>query len=129
MGYLYVFTPVLGCFGRSFVAACQPHRTNDSDRSHHQLPPPPKSLQNDSDQQHVESIHFTRSISLVIGNSLPLTVFYYPVSSVDQIEWPKKLYRNKPPNLYVEVRLEQSVQHTRVIERSMTPTWNEQLPL
>ncbi|KIM82890.1 hypothetical protein PILCRDRAFT_7772 [Piloderma croceum F 1598] len=51
------------------------------------------------------------------------------VSSVDQIEWPKKLFRNKPPNLYVEVRLGQSVQRTRVIERSMTPTWNEELPL
>src|SRR3984885_14921440 len=96
----------------------------------HQLPPPSsKSLQNDSDQQYVESIYFTRSVSLVIGNSLPLIVFYYPVSTVDQIEWPKKLFRNKPPNLYVEVQLGQSVQRTRVIERSMTPTWNEELPL
>jgi hypothetical protein len=89
----------------------------------------PKSLQNDSNQQHVESVHFAWLVSLVIGNSLPLTVFHYPVSTVDQIEWPKKLFRNKSPNLYVEVQLGQSVQRTRVIERSMTPTWNEELPL
>ena len=55
--------------------------------------------------------------------------FHYPVSTVDQIEWPKKLFRNKPPNLYVEVRLGQSVQRTKVIERSMAPIWDEELPL
>jgi hypothetical protein len=92
--------------------------------------PPPKFPQNDSNHQHVESVYFEQSVSLVTRNSLLLTVFYYySVSTVDQIEWPKKLFRNKPPNLYVEVRLEQSVQRTRVIERSMTPTWNEELPL
>ena len=96
----------------------------------HQLPPPSsKSLQNDSNQQHVESVHFAWLVSLVIGNSLPLTVFYYPVSTVDQIEWPKKLFQKKPPNLYVEVRVEQLVQRTRVVNRSMTPTWDEELPL
>jgi hypothetical protein len=105
-------------------------RRNSSDHSYsHHLPPPPNFLQNDSNQQHVESIYFERSVSLVIKDSPPLTVYYYSVSTVDQIEWPKKLFRNKLPNLYVEVRLEQSVQCTRVIDRSMTPNWNEELPL
>jgi hypothetical protein len=53
----------------------------------------------------------------------------YPVSSVGQIEWPKKLFRKKPPNLYVEIRVEQSVMRTKVVNRSLTPTWDEELPL
>ena len=53
----------------------------------------------------------------------------YPVSSIGQIKWPKKLFRNKPPSLYVEVRVEQSVMRTKVINRSLTPIWDEELPL
>jgi C2 domain len=123
MGYLYAFMLIL--------VSSVPHvsRTLVVPTTPHQLPPPPKSLKNDSNQQHIESVYFERSVLLVIRNPLPLIVFCYSVSTVDQIGWPKKLFRNKPPNLYVEVRLGQSVQRTRVIERSMTPTWNEELLL
>jgi hypothetical protein len=95
----------------------------------HQLPQSPESLQNDHDQHHFKSVYVAQSVSLIIVKFPPFIEFYYSVSSVDKIEWPKKLFQNKPPNIYVEVQLEQSVLRTRVVKRSMTPTWDEELPM
>ena len=61
-----------------------------------------------------------------LGYQCFLSINTLSVGSIDGVVWPKKLFQKKPPNLYVEVQVEGSVQHTRVVERSTTPAWNEE---
>lgn len=58
----------------------------------------------------------------------PLTVFH-PVRCANQILWKPNIFNKKAPDLYVEIRLDQVVQRTRVIKRNLTPTWDEDLTL
>ncbi|KIM73366.1 hypothetical protein PILCRDRAFT_728873 [Piloderma croceum F 1598] len=61
-----------------------------------------------------------------MADELPPKAYKLHIGSIDRIVWPKKLFQKKPPNLYVEVQVGESVQHTRVVERSTTPAWNEE---
>jgi hypothetical protein len=57
-----------------------------------------------------------------------LSVDVFSVKGVDQIVWTRSRF-SKSPNLYVEIRLEQSVWCTRIVKRSVTPTWDEEFPM
>ncbi|KIM74058.1 hypothetical protein PILCRDRAFT_828572, partial [Piloderma croceum F 1598] len=49
------------------------------------------------------------------------------VGSADMNAWSKSRSKKKSPNLYVEIKLEESViQKTGVIERKKAPSWNEE---
>jgi C2 domain len=61
-----------------------------------------------------------------LGYQCFLSINTLSVGSIDGVVWPKKRFQKKPPNLYVEVQVEGSVQRTRVVERSSTPVWNEE---
>jgi hypothetical protein len=122
-------TEPLGSWASFGLMTCQARPKTVPITASHQLSQSPESLQNDHDKHHFKIVYVARSVSLIIEKFPPLIEFYYPVSSVDQIEWPKKLLQNKPPNVYVEIQLEQSVLRTRVVKRSMTPTWDEELPM
>jgi Ca2+-dependent lipid-binding protein len=43
--------------------------------------------------------------------------------------WSKSRSKKKSPNLYVEIKLEESVQKTEVIERNKAPSWNEEFKM
>jgi len=57
-----------------------------------------------------------------------LSVDVFSVKGVDQIVWTRSRF-SKSPNLYVEIRMEQSVWCTRTVKRSVQPTWDEEFPM
>jgi hypothetical protein len=57
-----------------------------------------------------------------------LSIDVFSVRGFEQIVWTQSRF-NKAPNLYVEIRLEQSVWCTRIVKRSATPTWDEEFPM
>ena len=61
----------------------------------------------------------------------PTPFLIFPaVISADVTAWIRRLSMKEAPNLYVEVAVEESlVQHTKLIQRNETPSWNENFQL